>query len=93
MDKNMAKQKTINVWVDRLTNSIFNTISGDSLPTNVIAVAAQDLKLITKSRGWNFNWKGELKKDSTIVYKLTVVNNLDSYNVLLALKIKATTAL
>jgi len=58
----MAKQKHIDVWIDKLTNSIVNTISGDSLPTNVIEVTTQDLKLVTKSRGWNFHWKGELKK-------------------------------
>jgi hypothetical protein len=51
----MAKQKNIDVWIDKLTNSIFNTISGDSLPTEVSEVTAQDLKFITKSRGWNFN--------------------------------------
>ena len=51
----MAKEKQLGIWIDRLTNSIVNTISGDSLPTDVIEVTAQDLKLITKSRGWNFN--------------------------------------
>jgi hypothetical protein len=73
----MAKQKQIDVWIDKLTNSIVNTISGDSLPTDVIEVTAQDLKLITKSRGWNFNWKGELKRENYKVCKLTVVNNPD----------------
>lgn len=58
----MAKQKQIDIWIDKLTNSIVNTISGDSLPTDVIEVTAKDLKFITKSRGWNFSWKGELKK-------------------------------
>jgi hypothetical protein len=32
----MVKQKTIDVWIDKLTNSIVNTISGDSLPTHII---------------------------------------------------------
>lgn len=58
-----------------MTNSIVNTISGDSLPTEVFDVTAQDLKLVTKSRGWNFNWKGEIKKENTRVIKLTVINN------------------
>ena len=73
----MAKQKQIDVWIDRLTNSIVNTISGDSLPTDVIEVNAQDLKLVTKTRGWNFNWKGELKRENFKVCKLTIVNNPD----------------
>ncbi len=71
----MEKQKQIDIWIDRLTNSIVNTISGDSLPTDVIEVTGQDLKLITKSRCWNFNWKGELKKDGTKVYKLVILGN------------------
>jgi len=71
----MAKQKRIDVWIDKLTNSIVNTISGDNLPTEVIEVTTQDLKLVTKSKGWNFNWKGELKKENTKVFKLTVINN------------------
>ena len=71
----MAKQKHIDVWIDKLTNSIINTISGDNLPTDVLEVTSNDLKLVTKNRGWNFNWKGELKKENTKVIKLTVVKN------------------
>jgi hypothetical protein len=71
----MAKQKHIGVWIDGLTNSIVNTISRDSLPTDVIEVTTQDLKLVTKSRGWNFNWKSELKKEGIIVYKLVILGN------------------
>ena len=84
----MAKQRQIEVWIDRLTNSIVNTISGDNLPTNVIEVTAHDLKLVTKSKGWNFNWKGELKKAGTKVYKLTVVNNSDIIQGLISLEDK-----
>jgi hypothetical protein len=71
----MAKQKHIDVWIGKLTNSIVNTISGDSLPTEVIEVTVQDLKLVTKSTGWNFNWKGELRKEGVIVYKLVILGN------------------
>jgi hypothetical protein len=61
--------------IDRLTNSILNTISGDSFQTDVMRLGKSDLKHITKKKGWNFNWKkefGEIKKE---VYKLTIVNN------------------
>lgn len=71
----MTKQIKIDVWIDSLTNSIVNTISGDCLPTEVIEVIANDLKLVTKSRGWNFNWKGELKKEGIKVYKLVILGN------------------
>ncbi len=84
----MVKQKTIDVWIDKLTNSIVNTISGDSLPTHIIEVTLQDLKLVTKSRGWNFNWKGELRKEGTKVYKLTVVKNNEIIQGLISLEDK-----
>ena len=38
--------------IDKLTNSIQNTISGDSLPTTVHPLAKADLKNITKKNGW-----------------------------------------
>ena len=71
----MSKQKQLDVWIDKLTNSIVNSITGDSLPTEVMEVTLQDLKSVTKSRGWNFNWKGELKKEATKVYKLVILGN------------------
>lgn len=75
IQKQMAKKQDIAVWIDGLTNSIVNTISGDSLPTDVKLVTRSDLKLVTKNRGWNFNWKDELMKPNINIYKLTVVNN------------------
>ena len=45
--------------IDELTNSIRNTISGDSFQTEVSILAKNDLKTITKKNGWNFNWRIE----------------------------------
>lgn len=42
----------VGIEVDKLTNSIVNTISDDSFPTDVIPVIDADLKNITKKRGW-----------------------------------------
>ena len=61
--------------IDRLTNSILNTISGDSFLTEVSILTKSDLKNITKKSGWNFNWKAEFKNEKTEQYKLTIVNN------------------
>ncbi len=61
--------------IDRLTNSILNTISGDSFPTEVSILTLTDLKNLTKKKGWNFNWKLEFKNEKTEQYKLTIVNN------------------
>lgn len=84
----MAKSKSLEVFIDGLTNSIHNTISGDSLQTQVLEVTSADLKLVTKNRNWNFNWKGELKKPNTKVFKLTVVNNIEIIQGLISLEDK-----
>lgn len=61
--------------IDRLTNSITNSISGDSFPTDVSLLSKNDLKQINKKNGWLFKWKEELSLPDREVYKLTIVNN------------------
>ena len=61
--------------IDKLTNSIQNTITGDSFPTEVSRLTLKDLKTVTKKNGWNFDWKKELDDHRKDVYKLTIVNN------------------
>ena len=61
--------------IDRLTDSILNTISGDSFQTEIILLGRSDLKNITKTKGWNFNWKKEFDEIKKEVYKLTIKNN------------------
>ena len=61
--------------IDRLTDSILNTISGDSFMTEVIRLNKPDLKLVTKANGWNFNCKAEFDDITKEVYKLTITNN------------------
>lgn len=61
--------------IDKLTNSIQNTTTGDSFPTEVSRFTLKELKLITKKNGWNFDWKKELNDNKKEVYKLTIVNN------------------
>lgn len=51
----------IGIEIDRLTNSIINTISGDSFDTEILPVTKNDLKGITKKIGWKFDWKAEAK--------------------------------
>jgi len=45
--------------IDRLTNSIINTISGDSFETEVSMLRKKDLRTVLKKNGWNFNWRKE----------------------------------
>jgi len=73
----MAKKQNIeqDFIIDRLTNSILNTISGDSFQTEISILTKADLKTVLKKNGWNFNWKIDHKDLSKEVYKLTIVNN------------------
>lgn len=74
--------------IDFLTNSIRNTISGDSFRTEVIRMTKADLKQATKKNGWNFNWKSELDDNSKEVYKLTIVDNPNIIQGLVSLTIQ-----
>jgi hypothetical protein len=65
----------LDIEVDGLTNSIQNTISGDSFDTEVTGVSKADLKIITKAIGWKFDWKAETKESDRQVYKLTIIGN------------------
>jgi hypothetical protein len=74
--------------IDRLTDSILNTISGDSFQTEVSTLKKSDLKNISKKNKWNFNWKGEFNDVTKEVYKLTIVNNADIIQGLLSITIE-----
>ena len=73
----MVKQTKyhLGVEIDKLTNSIINTISGDSFPTDVHPIAKADLKNTTQKNGWLFNWASEFKLSDRQVFKLTIRNN------------------
>lgn len=65
----------IDVEIDKSTNSIENSISGDSFKTEISIIDKEDIKKITKAKGWLFNWKAEFEKPDRDVYKLTIINN------------------
>jgi len=73
----VAKQSKyyLDIEIDRLTNSIVNTISGDSFPTDVHPLSKADLKTTAKKNGWLFNWASEFKLKDRNIYKLTIRNN------------------
>jgi hypothetical protein len=73
----MTKQTKyhLGIEIDKLTNSIVNTISGDSFPTDVHPIIKSDLKNVSKKNGWHFNWVNESKLKDRQVFKLTIRNN------------------
>jgi hypothetical protein len=87
----VKKSKNINLdfIVDKLTNSILNTISGDSFDTEVLRLTNVDLKQTTKKNGWNFNWSAELKDNKKEVFKLTIPHNSNIIQGLLSLSLES----
>lgn len=75
--------------IDRLTDSILNTISGDSFQTEISTLKKSDLKSILKKNGWNFDWKTEFNDLKKEVYKLTIVNNPSIIQGLLSITIES----
>ncbi len=74
--------------IDKLTNSIQNTISGDSFATEILRLTKADLKQVTKKNGGNFDWKTELSDNGKEVFKLTIQNNPNIIQGLLSLTLE-----
>ena len=72
----MKKQENIGLdfIIDKLTNSIENTLSGEVFDTEIVRLTSADVKQIKKS-DWQFDWLKELKDKTKEIYKLTTVNN------------------
>jgi len=56
--------------IDKITESIENARTGETLNTLVLPITKDDLKEITKKNGWLFDWKEDLSKSEHQVYKL-----------------------
>jgi len=83
------KPEPLDFIIDKLTNSIQNTISGDSFGTEVLRLTKTDLKQLTKKNGWSFNWKAELDDNTKEVFKLTIPNNPTVIQGLLSLTLES----
>jgi len=85
----MKKAVGLNFIIDKLTNSIENVITGDSFATEICILTNNDLKLVSKTSRWVFNWKDEFKQPERDVYKLTITNNPNVIQGLISLEIKS----
>lgn len=83
-----AQNTGLEFIIDKLTNSLENVITGDSFRTEVSVLTNADLKSVSKSNGWLFNWRAEFKIPSRDVYKLTIANNPSIIQGLISLEIK-----
>ncbi len=60
--------------VDKLTNSIENTSTGEVFDTVIVRMTNNDVNQIKKT-AWQFDWGNEVKDTTKEVYKLTTINN------------------
>ena len=56
--------------IDKITESIENAKTGETLDTLVLHVTKADLEVVTKKNGWLFDWKLEFSEPEKQVYKL-----------------------
>ena len=72
----MAKKvQHIDIEIDKLTNSIENAYSGDSFDTELSLILKDDLSLVKKGNGWQFDWRYEFEQSDRLVFKLTIKGN------------------
>ena len=82
------QQKTgLNILIDKLTNSIENTFTGEVFDTEIARLTFADKKHLKKS-AWQFDWHKELEDQSKEIYKLTTINNPTIIQGLLSLEDK-----
>lgn len=86
----MKNDKSIGLdfFIDKLTNSIENVITGDSFMTDISVVTQAELKFLTKKNGWLFDWKSEFKEPARDIFKLTIVGNPTIIQGLISLEVK-----
>jgi len=63
--------------VDKLTHSLENVQTGESYATEVLPLSRDDMKLILKKAGWQFDWKIEMKDPKKSVFKLVMLQQSD----------------
>ena len=68
---NKLQKILIDIEIDKLTNSIENTISGDIFDTAVFPLFRKDTRQIKKT-DWQFNWQEQLRLIDRKIYKLVI---------------------
>jgi len=59
-------------YIDKITKSIEEVLSGRNFDTEVLLLSHKDLKIVTKKNGWFFNWKLEYSQAGHRVFKLNI---------------------
>lgn len=67
-------KRPLDFEIDKLTNSIENTSTGEVFDTEVVRLTVKEIAKI-KTKDWQFDWSKEIKDKTKEVYKLTTTNN------------------
>jgi len=71
----MDRGKTfIDAKIDKLTNSIENSVTGDVFDTEIILLTTKEKKQIVRAN-WLFDWSKEIEKPDRQVFKLVIRDN------------------
>jgi hypothetical protein len=84
-----TKDTELDFYIDKLTNSIENVITGDTFATEISVLIKSDLKTVSKKNGWLFNWRDEYKEPVRDVFKLTIAGNPAIIQGLISLEVKS----
>lgn len=66
--------KLLDFEIDKLINSIENTLTGEVFDTEISLITSKEKRLVKKSE-WLFDWHLEVNNSQKQVFKLTTVNN------------------
>ena len=75
--------------IDKLTNSIERALTGERFQTVVARVFKKDVAVITKTKGWQFNWKLELNNPERLVFKIAINEESGAIQGLMSLELKS----
>lgn len=59
-------------YIDKITNSIEDAISGKSYETEIVLLSQEEVRKVHKKDGWFFNWKTEFKNEGRQLFKLVI---------------------
>jgi len=74
----IAKRRKLDFEVDKLTNSIENALSGERFETEIVKINDEQ-SLLSKSKGWAFDWIYELNYGDREVLALVIKENPSEY--------------
>jgi hypothetical protein len=69
-----GRTRRLDFEIDKLTNSIENTLTGESVETEILRLGKNDLDVLRNLK-WSFDWAAELEDPLREVHALTTMEN------------------